>query len=408
VQWKWAAFRCWLLLSYLVEEIDAFTFAKAHSSRRYSAVAFGSSKSCTTTTTTTRLASTNNNNKATTTTTTTQQEEKMLSSVPDASMTGIKDLIEIHGYTTLLLDMWGVMHDGSNPYEGVIETVEQLKEAGIKLIILSNSSKRKENSVKMLTKLGFNPADFEQIITSGEVSWQMLDGSHHHHQSMNEQEWSDIFQKTPSNEKKVFVFGSGAQDEEYCSSCGWSLAPMEEASLIVARGTFTICDGETVVSKKEDEEVYDQVMMESLRKAARRKVPMLVTNPDKVRPDKGLPPMPGAIADLYQKELGEENLIKRIGKPFPEVYKLALEGVEEDLSKVCMVGDALETDITGGRNVGCGTLWIVKDGIHGPKVAESANFEEGLASVLKTFNGEKGLTGDDQVIPMHVLPHFRW
>ncbi len=59
--------------------------------------------------------------------------------------------------------------DGSKPYEGVLDTVKKLKEAGKKLIILSNSSKRTSNSIKMLKKLGFNPDDFEQIITSGEV-----------------------------------------------------------------------------------------------------------------------------------------------------------------------------------------------------------------------------------------------
>ena len=55
-------------------------------------------------------------------------------------------------YDTFLLDMWGVMHNGSEPYEGVLEAVKELKRAGKKMIILSNSSKRKENSHKMLKK----------------------------------------------------------------------------------------------------------------------------------------------------------------------------------------------------------------------------------------------------------------
>ncbi len=44
------------------------------------------------------------------------------------------------------------MHNGSEPYEGVLEAVKELKRAGKKMIILSNSSKRKENSHKMLKK----------------------------------------------------------------------------------------------------------------------------------------------------------------------------------------------------------------------------------------------------------------
>jgi ribonucleotide monophosphatase NagD (HAD superfamily) len=80
----------------------------------------------------------------------------------------IRDLTDDHD--VFLLDMWGVMHNGSQPYKGVLETVKKLKEAGKEMIILSNSSKRTDNSVKMLSKLGFDPIDFAQIITSGEVS----------------------------------------------------------------------------------------------------------------------------------------------------------------------------------------------------------------------------------------------
>ena len=73
----------------------------------------------------------------------------------------------------------------------------------------------------------------------------------------------------------MFVFGSGDQDEEYCTSAGWTLAKIEEACLIVARGTFTIDDGERVVKKKEDEVEYFRVMEESLKVAAERRIPMV-------------------------------------------------------------------------------------------------------------------------------------
>ena len=35
-------------------------------------------------------------------------------------------------YDTYLLDMWGVMHDGSKPYDGVLETISNLKAKGKK------------------------------------------------------------------------------------------------------------------------------------------------------------------------------------------------------------------------------------------------------------------------------------
>ena len=68
---------------------------------------------------------------------------------------GISSPSVLDKYDTFLLDMWGVMHNGSEPYEGVLKTVEELKRAGKKMIILSNSSKRRENSERMLVKREF-------------------------------------------------------------------------------------------------------------------------------------------------------------------------------------------------------------------------------------------------------------
>lgn len=80
----------------------------------------------------------------------------------------IRDIAD--DYDLFLLDMWGVMHNGSHPYDGVLDTVKELKKAGKEMIILSNSSKRTDASIRSLKKLGFDPSDFAQIITSGEVS----------------------------------------------------------------------------------------------------------------------------------------------------------------------------------------------------------------------------------------------
>eukprot|EP00985_Skeletonema_marinoi_P009232 scaffold4265_cov146-Skeletonema_marinoi.AAC.3 len=73
----------------------------------------------------------------------------------DTTTTSISSLSSqeiLDQYDTFLLDMWGVMHNGSEPYEGVLEAVKELKRVGKKMIILSNSSKRRENSHKMLGK----------------------------------------------------------------------------------------------------------------------------------------------------------------------------------------------------------------------------------------------------------------
>ena len=313
------------------------------------------------------------------------------SSATTSSLNHIKGVQNIaDSYSIFLLDMWGVMHNGSEPYEGVIDNVKKLRESGKQLIILSNSSKRLSNSIKMLKKLGFDPdQDFDQIITSGDVSHRMLSGD----TTLKCSTWDILQNLLSTGRKNVFVFGSGDGDEEYCTSSGWKLSSIDDADLIIARGTFTINDGSgQIVSKDENEEEYFNVLEKTLEQASKRKVPMLVTNPDKVRPDKGLPPMPGAIGDAYEKYLGSDSnqFVKRIGKPYSEVYELALNQCS-DTSAAVMVGDALETDITGGMWCNIDTLWVVDDGIHSSFVEENGkeNYEDNVEAALEDFNNNK-------------------
>lgn len=331
-------------------------------------------------------------------------------------VSGVSSLPE---YDTYLLDMWGVMHDGSAPYDGVLETVAQLKAQNKRLVILSNSSKRLSYTHRMLKKLGFNIDDFEQIITSGEVSWRMMSGD----DSLSCNVWPVMTDLIENSSKRVFLFGSGDNDEEYCETAGWSLAPIEEADMILARGTFTLNDGNGIVSKKIDgEEAYFAAHDKVLQVAADRRTPMLVANPDRVRPDEGFPPMPGAIGDSYERALasdsknvviGETDLVRRIGKPHSEVYELALSRNVNDASNVdssvLMVGDALETDIIGGKASAVESLWVVADGIHSEAVEAAGGCENGgPEEVLKGFNAKKGYTNGDLVRPTHVVSHFKW
>lgn len=45
-------------------------------------------------------------------------------------------------YKGVFLDQFGVLHDGTKPYPGAIEGVQYLADRGMKLLIISNSSRR--------------------------------------------------------------------------------------------------------------------------------------------------------------------------------------------------------------------------------------------------------------------------
>jgi hypothetical protein len=134
-------------------------------------------------------------------------------------------------YDSLIIDQWGVLHDGIDPYPGVIEILRRLKVAGKQLILLSNSSKRKESSFKGLMKVGIDASLFDDIITSGDLAWNMI----------TERRFDFHLPKTSEtvDEKlKVFVIGNNQDDLEYITSCNCVLGSPENADFILARGTF--------------------------------------------------------------------------------------------------------------------------------------------------------------------------
>lgn len=296
-----------------------------------------------------------------------------------------------------------------------MDAIRRLAAAGKRLVILSNSSKRRDNSVKMLTKLGFDPLqDFERIVTSGEAAHGLLLGASTDSPPLEKNaiaQWSKIRDVSADNRKAV-VLGSGDGDVEYLQGCGWTVDSADEASLVVARGTFTVNDGNSsrVVHKRDDADAYETALQATLQACAARRLPMLVTNPDKVRPDVERPPMPGKIGDAYEAALAQQGVddpasyVKRIGKPFSDVYDMCLAGV--DKTRACMVGDALETDVTGGALAGIATVWVLMDGIHSPDVETL----DDASNAVDEFNQNSGNTyaKGKTLQPDFLLAHFRW
>lgn len=195
----------------------------------------------------------------------------------------MKDLAD--KYDAFLVDQWGVMHDGTNAYEGAVECMKELTAMGKKVVLLSNSSRRRGNSMAKLDTMGFESKAIIDLVTSGEVGWQ----------GFTAEKKQAPFDELEGN--KCFVFGNGEEDEEYIKACGLEFAEIEEADFILARGMFTMHDSEDVLKRSGDGafEMWDAEALRVLQIGASRLVPMLVTNPDFVRPDGNDSPMPGQL-----------------------------------------------------------------------------------------------------------------
>merc|ERR1719160_2101065 len=85
---------------------------------------------------------------------------------------GTESVRSLTQYAGLCLDQFGVLHDGTSPYPGVLDALAQLREGGVRLGILSNAPGRAETVAQKLVHMGFPP--FDTVVCSGEMLHQYL------------------------------------------------------------------------------------------------------------------------------------------------------------------------------------------------------------------------------------------
>jgi 4-nitrophenyl phosphatase len=93
------------------------------------------------------------------------------------------------------------------------------------------------------------------------------------------------------------------------------------------------------------------------------------TNPDPTFPTpQGLVPGTGSILALLESASEVEPVI--IGKPAPEMYRVALQRLGASAHETLVVGDRLETDISGAQALGCRCA-LVLSGVSSIQEAEN-------------------------------------
>ncbi|CAM9139410.1 unnamed protein product, partial [Hapterophycus canaliculatus] len=303
-------------------------------------------------------------------------------------------------YDAFLIDQWGVMHDGKTAYPGAVDCIDRLSQAGKKIVLLSNSSKRKGAALSNLEKMGFSTDAILDVVTSGQVAWDGL-----------QQRAGEPFKSLGS---KCLVFGNGDDDEEYVTSCGCELAEAKDADFILARGSFVVADSTgtrrftpTVMTGEGKEQTH-----KAMRLMLERGAPMLVTNPDFLRPGTN-DPMPGLIGRAYA-EMG--GTVHYVGKPHPAVYRACCQalGVAVDRvvshvagtgAMVVAVGDSLPHDILGAFRANISSVFV-SGGVH----FQELGVEQGAGAVPShdAYSSAFSRHLEGEGTPTHVVPAFRW
>lgn len=249
--------------------------------------------------------------------------------------------VHIHGlgeiaqrYDAFILDLWGCLHDGIVVYPAALEALRQLKAAGKRAILLSNAPRRAREVAARIAEMGITPDLYEFLHTSGEETWREL--------AQNE------IAALQGRGRKLYPI-MAARDRAMLEGVDVQLvAEPAQADFMLVTGTET---------GKEDLASFDPL----LAPAAKRGVPLICANPDLVVHRGGVEEIcAGSVAQRYEMLGGP---VVWFGKPYPAVYRRILAECGLKPSQLLCVGDALRTDVAGGKRIGAATLFTV-GGIH--------------------------------------------
>jgi HAD superfamily hydrolase (TIGR01459 family) len=259
----------------------------------------------------------------------------------------IRGLSEIVAdYDALLLDQWGVLHGGVEPYPGVLETLAALRAGGKPVAVLSNAPRRARHAAGRLRQIGVPEGAYDRLVTSGDSAHSAL-----------------AARDDPAHAAlgSAYLFIGPGWDTGLLEGLEYRrVEDVADADFLLAVGLYDETD---------PIERYDA----PFAAAAARDLAMLCVNPDIVIHRQGgvTAPCAGWLARHYREVHGGQVLYH--GKPDPAIFRRAAAALgQSDDARILVVGDSLATDVRGALAAGFDSLFVTR-GIH----AEELGIEPG-------------------------------
>ncbi|HZD55900.1 MAG TPA: HAD-IIA family hydrolase [Anaerolineales bacterium] len=221
----------------------------------------------------------------------------------------------------LIIDMDGVLWRGEQPIGDLPAIFERINRKGYKFILASNNATGTVD--QYVDKLGAFGVKIGagQVINSGQATAQFLR------------------QRFPHG-GPVYLIGEQGLVKAL-AECNFYHSAEESLAVVVS--------------------LDRQLTFDKLRRATlliRGGIPFIGTNPDRTLPSPhGLVPGTGAILAALEAATDVQPTI--IGKPAPEMYRVALERLGTPIERTLVIGDRVETDIAGGQALGCPTALVL-------------------------------------------------
>jgi len=294
---------------------------------------------------------------------------------PKAEIAVLPGIAEVAShYQGLILDLWGVLHDGRAPMPGVIDCLERLKAAGKRTVVLSNAPRRAHLVELRVSEIGIPRHLYDHLMSSGEETWQHLSRR------------DDPFYRALGG---VCYHIGPSRDDNMLADLGLSrVEDVDQAEFILNTGP----SGWEATAAG-----YESLLL----RARARDLPMVCANPDLVVMHMGRRAIcAGTIAERYEAMGGR---VRWHGKPFPEVYRhcFDLMGID-DRRRILAIGDSLRTDIAGASAVGLDSVWIL-GGIHGEELGAAP----GSAVAPNQVRLSEAVIASGHR-PSWAMPHLAW
>ncbi len=282
-------------------------------------------------------------------------------------MRRIGTLDELAGdYAAILSDVWGVLHNGVEPYPDAAAALIRARARGCAVVLITNSPRRRADVQAQLAAIGAPRECWDRIVTSGDVTRELIREAPRR-----------IFHLGPERDLGIF---DGIDVE---------LVEEADASAVVCTGMF------------DDEVETPDMYGEMLRRLRSRNIPFICANPDiVVERGERLIWCAGALARDYAL-LGGRTFIS--GKPHRPIYEAALAAAAEILGRpverneAIAIGDGLLTDVKGATDNGIDVLYV-SGGIH---ARDYGHPDEPDAERLLAFLEKHGQR------PIAVIPRLR-
>jgi len=234
-------------------------------------------------------------------------------------------------FGAIVLDQWGVLHDGTRPYPGAIAALERLKDQGTRLAVLSNSGKRAAPNLARIAAMGFAPDLFDCVMTSGEALWQDIATGRVAPQALFPME------RAPGD------------------AANWA-----DGLAVRLVDDLALADGVLLMGLPDTPDL--DAARAVLAQAAIRALPVYCTNPDRASPRAGgqIVASPGSLAQEYADAGGA---VRFYGKPHLPVFRAVESALGLPCNRLLMVGDSLEHDIAGAQAAGWASAFV-ESGLH--------------------------------------------